>query len=270
MDENVDNNGISSGGNSGSSSTTPSVLSSKSYTCPSLLCRLTKSKGAVGISLAIPDVGTMLFINAHLPFNSRSLKKDADRTSALQWQATCFKYLYTIAVEDFKPDYCFFMGDLNFRLVGDFTPSKLLEDLANGDLKEYLDREELNVIKTHASGKKCEAGGNGSSGSSSNSSGNIPYMKEGVNDVGPNFLPTAKMRKNRSCGSLLEENYKLGIEQRRLPSWTDRILYNECMRDNNNKEESLTCIDYNSFDVGNMNQSDHSAVYSTFLLKLGG
>jgi hypothetical protein len=231
-------------------------VSSKSYTCPSLLQKLTRSKGAVTICLEIPGVGNVLFLNAHLPFDSASIKKDGDRTKALAWQTACFRYLYTRALEDHTPSHYFVVGDLNYRCgagpprgpVGaEINTEEIIRDLENGDFSKYLETDELKLLQKNSA---CTAEGEFTIS-----------LKEGVENQGPTFSPTAKKRKGRSGDQDVSEIYKFGSNLTRIPSWTDRILYAET---GGGGPDAIECVEYDSFESGNMNQSDHSAVYANF------
>ena len=86
---------------------------------------------------------------------------------------------------------------------------------------------------------------------------NIYEFKEGIDNKGPEFIPTCKMIKGRG-----EDKYwKTGKLDQRIPSWCDRILYNNFGKD----KELIKCVNYDRFDYGEaMKKSDHAAVISIF------
>lgn len=237
--------------------------SSMTYTCPSIIQRITKSKGGVAICLNIPTIGRILFLNVHLPFDSNSIKQHGKnsvrpkrtRSNAFTWQVTCLKYLYHTAMKDFDPEYYFLMGDLNFRvMLSEFDSEKMLHDLGNNEYCTYLDHDELRMLMSYDFEET-----------------NGFIMKEGVEDSGPQFYPTAKLQKGRLNIDGSIPTYRIGLDSFRIPSWTDRILYQDLREFEKVVEYSLEideprleCVTYDRFDVGTMNLSDHAAVYSVF------
>lgn len=261
-----------------------------SYTCPSFIQRLTKSKGGVAICINVPNFGRILFLNVHLPFDSSSIKRGENgrsRSSALAWQVTCLKYLYHTALDEFRPDYYFLMGDLNFRVVNPeisdpVQVAECLRDCVSSQQRqqqrcEYFEHDELKMLMSYSPPASLN-------GHRVSDFEGVPIMSEGVKDRGPLFFPTAKLRKgrnNQTAGQTVIPEYRMGLDTSRLPSWTDRILFQDlkeferivrdCNADDNdtNSREIITdcgieCLEYGRFDVGNMNLSDHAAVYGVF------
>jgi hypothetical protein len=132
------------------------------------------------------------------------------------------------------------------------TPDAPLESVVtDATIHEYLKCDELRILMSYIDETSVE----------------LPCMDEGVNNAGPIFLPTAKMQRGRTSPL-----YRLGTNSFRTPSWVDRILYQD-LKDFqrtldfdpfNRKDVGLQCIEYDRFDVGNMNLSDHAAVYGCF------
>jgi len=242
------------------------------YVCSTIF----RNKGGTASYIRIPRVGTIAIINAHLPFNSKSLMESAVRhdpiirVTEVQNQNIWFNQIYKHLVLDLKvqPDYVLYMGDFNYRNKpnpGAFAIAGALESRGCKELyKEiYLNCDEL-YDAMHIKG-------------------NIYKFKEGINDEGPMFLPTCKMSKTRQEGydkgldghRSLEEPYvpnlnnpsrlcfKTGICNQRCPSWTDRIFYSTL----NDKLKSLECTYYERFDVGKtMKKSDHAGVIGVFVI----
>lgn len=211
--------------------------------CPSLRDWITWGKGAALITLET-NLGVITFMNVHLPFYSRM-----EREEALTWQSYCFSYLYKAALENIQPDYLFLMGDLNFRVLLRNEPTAFEVATKMINSPEYLvellqEADELRIILGYAKLR-----------------GELPLL-EGINDQGPRFLPTCKLRQGRTPS---EEptvaTYKLGTSYQRPPSWCDRILYQAVQ-----EEKVIRCTGYFRWDRGNMNQSDHAAVIGTFMI----
>ena len=206
--------------------------------CPSLRDWITWGKGAVIVTL-VTNLGIVTFINMHLPFYSRF-----NRDEALSWQSYCFNYLYGAALEEVAPNYLFIMGDLNFRvsLRNEPTAYEVAAKMfsSEGYLREmYQEGDELKLILDYAKLR-----------------GEIP-VSEGVENRGPEFFPTCKLKHHRT-GKEGVELYKLGTSYQRTPSWCDRILYKS--------NRTIQCYKYDRFDYGLMNLSDHAAVMGGFMI----
>ena len=126
---------------------------------------------------------------------------------------------------------------------------------------------------------------------------NIEHFHEGVGNKGPMFLPTCKMIKQKysqyldcnqekfkmnstkpdridcqckdgdftQCRLDYEDKqcYKLGKIKQRAPSWCDRILYK-----NEIKNTDMLCKEYSSYDFSQiMAMSDHTAVYGSYIVR---
>jgi len=209
----------------------------------------TRGKGAIVSYVIIPSIGRFAFICCHLPFNSHSIDQQREytnnfiRQNELNYSNTCYNNI----IEQFvlsktpQPDHIIFFGDLNYRisnynqagLIGyNFILNKLnLSYISN----LYNNHDELKLQMNKS---------------------NIYSLSEGINNKGPLFLPTCKMKKSRFNPSINSIYWNFGKNNNRIPSWADRILY---------KSSLLTCTHYDRFDYGTlMCLSDHSAVFSIF------
>lgn len=221
------------------------------YICTS---SITRSKGAITSYLEIPEIGNFAIICCHLPFNPTTLKEQKLRNDPMIRQNEinkiniCFNDIYgeSVIKSKYKPDYVIMFGDLNYRVSNlldvESTANKLIQSELN---KDYTF---INSIYTEFDELKAQIDRN-----------NVYAFEEGVNNSGPNFLPTCKMVKNRN--SLTKPNatsiWKLGKLNQRMPSWCDRILYK---KHSERTKKKLKCTYYNKFDLGMINQSDHDAV----------
>lgn len=231
-------------------------------------------KGAINTNLFLPDVGWVSFMNAHLPFDAKSLvlaKQHQDpmiRQTALMEQNECFNIMirelilndtYETFHGSYKkiiPSFTIIMGDLNYRIQdtndASLIADRLLSDLNNPDktvIREYLLYDELRIQM---------------------SKGNIYPFNEGINNSGPLFNPTAKMVHGRPSMTL-DSNYtgqtfwKTGKWNQRAPSWCDRILYGSIQPSSSYK---ITCNVYDRFDIGStIKLSDHCAVYGIYTIQ---
>lgn len=263
-------------------------------TCPGLIQRILRSKGAVSICVHLrplpnddgsrrdqntdaettAEESRIVFTNAHLPFDSHSIRDNCrERIGALTWQLSCFKYLYNNARQRYSPTHHVFMGDLNFRTTLPDPIDSSAPASSNTDSGcSRIENDELTVVRTYG-GENDDSTSNqrlSAQPLSAQPLANQPFvgLREGVNDVGPTFEPTAKMEKTRFdttvgdlSGSMLgTRRYRVGKDRSRLPSWTDRILYETSSSVMN--QQRLDCLEYEAFDYGNMDRSDHIAVYS--------
>lgn len=229
-------------------------------------------KGAINTNLFLPEVGWVSFMNAHLPFNAKSLvlaKQYRDpmiRQDALMEQNECFNTMvrelilndtYETFHGSYKkiiPAFTMIMGDLNYRIQNQTDASiiadRFLSDLNNPSktvIHEYLLHDELRIQMTK---------------------GNIYPFNEGINNMGPLFEPTAKMVQHRPPMNNQQHYngqtfWKTGKWNQRIPSWCDRILYGPIQP----SSYKITCEVYDRFDVGStIKLSDHCAVYAIFTI----
>lgn len=278
-----------------------------------------RGKGYTIVRILLPyPYGSIAFANIHNLFSSDSIKKNIreerdrwlkenpnsnsnkrliykqayinHRIAALKEQVNCLEQLMIQIKND---DVQFIVGDLNFRIVKS-TPfplgnenknknkklfyvhpntvlkkiSTLLKENDRKGLKQFIiDHDELWLAK-----RKNELFNN---------------FEEGVNNMGPQFLPTCKMlkgRDHRECQFkqskkndekeievvkkgkkiLMTEDdcYKFGTLNHRIPSWCDRILYRTI-----HSAIKVDCKEYNRYDGGGwMSKSDHAAVYGVYQL----
>ena len=216
-------------------------IESAEFVCPSIIDWLTCGKGGVAINLTTNN-GSFTFLNVHLPFTSSTLIKSYDRPAGILWQLTCLNYLYDKVIEKFDPDYLFLCGDLNFRVQGNLKAREIADQLfVDPDFckKILTESDELRLLLQYKCGPQ------------------LPAFIEGIDNAGPQFLPTCKLVKGRKNTS--SAMYRCGTKNHRPPSWCDRILYM-----NRVIATSVQCTEYNRFDILNMNLSDHAAVYATF------
>ena len=251
-------------------------MTQKEYVCSSMFLR---NKGATASYIRVPGIGTIAFINAHLPFNSKGLMESVlkndpmIRHNDVLSQNVCFNDIYRNLVLELEvpPDYVIYMGDFNYRLkpqmigenhplsiytgigryLGAFEISGIFEERASPDIYRqfYLYSDELHEQMTK---------------------GNIYAFDEGIRNEGPIFLPTCKMLKGRPEGydvprvekaRISSRCFKIGIVNQRAPSWCDRILY----RSLNERVAPLRCEEYYRFDEGSvMKKSDHAGVIGVF------
>lgn len=213
------------------------------------------------------------------------------RIKTLEKQNKCLEKLLTLIKND---DLKFVIGDLNYRIVktNPFPITNtnkekylfyshpdavlkrvytLLSKVETKKLKKYIDdHDELSLLKRKNPMVK-------------------PYS-EGVKDMGPQFMPTCKMmvdRNTKKCRdreyesdsrkekfvkkswskkilTTLDNCYKFGHINHRIPSWCDRILYSS----KNYNISNITCLEYNSFSGTDLiSQSDHTPVYGIYEIK---
>ena len=238
-------------------------VESMDMVCPGIRDWFTCGKGGLAVSLHT-SLGKVCFLNVHLPFNSRSIIQDpvdkiSYRHEAVMWQAKCLRTLYEYTVDEYLPDYLIILGDLNFRVQ--IRTESGATDIATrifnspGYIAELIrEADELHLLFDYSQHSDqdllCEGP----------SIPPVPVMNEGIDDSGPVFLPTCKMRQGREyIEECKQAAYSLGIEDQRTPSWCDRILYKQFKKGNN-----IKCIYYNRWEHGTMRMSDHSAVTAVF------
>lgn len=170
------------------------------------------------------------------------------------------KFLQSIPDPNMKPQHIFLMGDLGYDIKidgGGADPSKIIEwtkGLDAGKIKQLQTWDDLNLVKT---------------------SGVLNGFHEGVDNNGPYFAPTWRMKRGRSV-ACTDGNIGSGSTAGDLSTcfapgkelagfgWHDRILY----RDMDTQAVAKThCLTYNRMDVLNMHDSTHAGVLATFEMK---
>jgi hypothetical protein len=242
----------------------------KEYVCSYMF----RNKGATCSYIRVPRVGTIAFINAHLPFSSKSLLQSAlqrdpmVRTNHVLSQNIAFNEIYRRLILDLKvpPDYVIYMGDFNYRVNSEHGATQISNALQERGCQELYRQIYLHYDELHQEMSKY----------------NIYVLEEGVNNEGPLFLPTAKMSKQRTMdydkgldghgdlsqpyqitNALAGTCFKTGVADQRIPSWCDRVLY-KTITEHGSK---MQCLCYQRFDVGQtMKKSDHAGVISVFLI----
>lgn len=224
-----------------------------------------RNKGAIASYVRVPHVGTIAFVNVHLPFNSESImnaaiKKDPMiRNTEVLFQNICYNDIYRNLILDLRIpiDYVFMFGDFNYRNSGCYSALMVANEMETRPSRELFQQFYLNCDELHA---QMVLGGDRS----------IVYpLQEGVNNEGPMFLPTGKLSRNRPEGYADMRTprtdemqiFRVGVGDQRTPSWLDRILYNTL----NTRRPAIKCEQYDRFDVGyTMKKSDHAAVYGVY------
>jgi hypothetical protein len=232
------------------------------FICPTYIDWLTYGKGGIVITLHT-NIGKISFLNIHLPFNSKSIIKNNNRNNDLLWQAYCLKYLYQNVINNHNPDFLFLFGDLNFRvqLRNEYNALEIVNNLFNLNYINELinEADELKLLLSYSQ-------------NNTNISNILPLLYEGINNNGPQFIPTCKLKKGRnnintSNAFFCQEDqfqtkniFKLCKYYQRTPSWCDRILF----KNFENTNFDIKCIKYDRWDYGNMNLSDHASVIGIF------
>jgi len=222
-----------------------------------------QSKGAIASYLKIPGIGLIAFICSHLPFDAESIKEAYNtqntkiRENALVKSNLSFNYLLQELVFNVRLDidrepldvgHVFFFGDLNYRV---FSLEKGMEDQFLKNNKNTFQKIWKENDELHQELEKGHI---------------LLDFQEGIDNQGPLFLPTCKMKKPRKTideAVYIADIFNTGQGQRK-PSWCDRILY--CDRAKN--KSKTRCMGYNRLDSGKtMKKSDHAAIYGLYIIE---
>ena len=222
-----------------------------------------QSKGAAFSYIYLPGFGLTCFVNTHLDFNAKSLilaTQTNDVTHRMQVlhkpdnqfldlcrRARTFPRENLLEEQVGELQAFFVMGDTNYRVLAK-------SQYPYNNTQDYHTRFfSLDELRFQAR------------------TSNIYQLSEGINGVGPQFMPTCKLRQAHHHGAdpnkvILTRgtaigDYNIGKYRQRYPSWCDRILfYSE-------KADIVLCTSYDRFDAGITTRSDHAAVYATFELE---
>lgn len=235
---------------------------------------VTRGKTGYGIVLRIDYFGLCGFLDVHLPFSASTVRKSNHERliSGVREQNTAFCRVLKSFLKGRSLHHFFVLGDLNYRVMhfeNTINAASLCEEICSNDefrRRVYLTQDELK----HAIDTKALP---------------LPFC-EGVDNRGPEFMPTAKMQHGRSPGDTRPSAYKFGKTNARNPGWCDRILYLPGSLQGQRtiaqilsaaeKGEPLAepqyrpaqCTYYNRFESGaTMTLSDHSAVCAYYTIK---
>lgn len=236
-----------------------------------LIGSVARNKGATVSYMGIPGTDNVIaLINSHLPFDADSVKVSMAKFNAMIRQNAlfnsdiCFNNIFEELVlkqreKGMNISHVIFMGDLNYRLWTGNIPATVVGQMIIGDphSKELYERLYREYDELRQQKEKR----------------NIYYMEEGINDEGPRFAPTCKMRIERNMACDLDpyrqslpdkpsDCWTLGKQDQRVPSWCDRVLYSKL---DANSDLNLMCRAYERFDIGDtMKKSDHAGVMAVF------
>jgi hypothetical protein len=212
----------------------------------------TRGKGGLAITLVVPGIGRVSFLNCHLPFYAASVAETNSRRieNGLMTQTRALERLIAVCEKEHCSDHLIVLGDLNFRVLN-FShgiDAAAVHDALSLSLESrktvYKTRDELRLAIDYGAV--------------------TARLREGISNAGPAaFMPTGKMRHGRDAGAVTRDAYYFGDDAAQNPSWCDRILY--CSR--NSEHHTIQCTAYDRFESGiTMTRSDHSAV--TALLRI--
>jgi len=208
-----------------------------------------RNKAAAAIYVTLPNRETLAVVNMHLPFNAQSLidsvvKRDQMiRQDAVLQQDQFFNEAYRKLVLEAPshPEHAIILGDLNYRM--DPFQNWSAEKTGSAILNALYDKEKFfELIEKHDQLRQQL------------NKRNIYPLQEGIQNEGPYFPPTGKLKKNRTPGEISIDSYSLGKFDQRVPSFPDRILYTS----------NIKCIEYTRYEHGIISKSDHAAVVGVF------
>lgn len=200
-------------------------------------------KGAIQIELSIVSNGQIYniqFINTHLPFigNEPDQGKQYRDTTLIE----TINYLQNKFISN-----VFIIGDMNYRI--DFSSDaelaesflstiKTIDKMSNDEIKEFIKPYYLYDQLHNTLSKPAN---------------NLLDYNEGIDNLGPDFLPTCKLEK--ICPITNRRRYQIFKNNNyRIPSWCDRILY----------KGNIKCHLYEKFDSGFTCKSDHIPVIGLY------
>lgn len=213
--------------------------------------------GAICVYVWHAVYGRMAFIATHLPSGVDALlvkgknKKIDQRTynrAIYYGNNLCLANAMNVFVESLdpedKPDYVFLIGDLNYNISSSTkTTQQIINEITQNPatIKNYRANDEL----TEALKEPFLKG-----------------FKEGVQNRGPEFLPTWKMRRERG-DDCVSPTLQKGIPANCYDGsngigWHDRILYSD---DGSNV---VSCNRYVRVDAANMHMSEHAGVAGVY------
>ena len=154
---------------------------------------ITRGKGATVSYVILPGFARLAFVCCHLPINAESLINERLTNNRMmrQTEINHTNYCFNNIVENLilaypAPTYVIYFGDFNYRLADPRPASEVATDLISFKNKpEYLREMYQKYDELREQMRRL----------------NIYEFFEGVDNQGPNFLPTCKMSKQRNNSS---------------------------------------------------------------------
>jgi len=212
--------------------------------------------GVIGVYINVTSLGTFAFVlvkmneDNELIINSYAKADPIIRKNYLMERDIMFNKIVQDYIHDKDIDYAFVFGKLNYRLSMFSKSGDLL------DTTKYAYTFERGTVDYHSYYSEADELRR------EMDLGNIYEFQEGINNRGPNFLPTCdrKLGRNKLCK---EECFELGSNRLRIPSWCIRILYN-----NYNSLSQINCKVYDRFESGDtMTSSTDAGVYGIYQIR---
>eukprot|EP00755_Sulcionema_specki_P022808 Sspe_Gene.77391::Locus_48358_Transcript_1_1_Confidence_1.000_Length_1162::g.77391::m.77391/K01099/INPP5B_F; inositol polyphosphate 5-phosphatase INPP5B/F len=186
------------------------------------------NKGAIGVRVVLHRT-TFCFTTAHLAAHmSEVLKRNRDFLRIVEYMNFTPEAQEPTLLLDH--DCVFFFGDLNYRI--ELPYDQVVQMVAAQNFTELFAADQLN--------RECQ---NVSS----------PYTSKGFRDAFPNFAPTYKY----DTGT----NRYDTSEKRRVPAWTDRVMWSSRDKDETLKGEVAMLM---NFRRSELTTSDHKPIAATF------
>jgi phosphatidylinositol-bisphosphatase len=187
------------------------------------------NKGGVQVGFNLGNT-SLLFTNAHLAAHQNKMKERTSNFTRIMKDSPLKRDKSGLGAHD-DYDRVFFMGDLNARV--DASRDDVDSWIAAGQLKKCLDRDQLLTVLNASAG---------SAKSDDPEFGFWPLFSEGI----ISFPPTYKFDANST-------SYDTS-KKRRVPSWTDRILFKS--------DDNIRCLRYTS--VPELKISDHRPIFGQY------
>ena len=194
-------------------------------------------KGSIGVKLTVNN-SSYTVINSHFPFHGNLPDQGKSIRNTVFRETIDF-----FSLNKFLDNPYIFAGDLNYRIN---APLSISNDntITKKEFNVYFSSEYIKVTYSNYDTLKLLL----------NDNDFLPTnLKEGINNNGISFMPTSKLFKYPGRGQSFESYKIMKSGQKRIPSWTDRILYN-----------CLDCLEYDKIDFGNISMSDHTGVIGIF------
>lgn len=184
------------------------------------------------------------FVNIHLPF----LPKKVDQGKIVRDK------MLKEAIEEFNKK----INNLNQNIADKYSDN--FGKLLTGDLNyrvDLINKNNTNKILREIESRTVDIGELKKFDQLSNIIGKdfLVDYREGVNNMGPRFMPTCKLLKN--CNNKIRKYQISKKGTSRIPSWCDRILHSN----------DITCLMYDNFDKGTTCKSDHIPVIGLYELE---
>lgn len=224
----------------------------------------TFSSGAIATYINLKKYGTVAIISVYFPDSSLQSQieesfsnYDTYREQVVSSNRLCFLKIINTLIDEYKQEleikYLIMAGDFNYEIDNFFIKNK------SGDVTKTAELNSITLRQFYEHDEFVRERNNSS----------FQFLKEGINDTGPQFWPTWNLNPDReeNCvktAGTIDGKWSCYNQTEDQIGWKDRIFYATSSMFRNTGD--MICSKYDSFDNTPVLKSNHAAVWGKFII----